>query len=60
MQCKCTYSECETGKIGPHCEIECPYPYYGKRCLSKCYCSKHQCDVAYGCTGTCIIKRSSK
>ncbi|XP_011415281.3 uncharacterized protein [Magallana gigas] len=41
--------QCDAGTIGPHCEIVCPYPWYGKQCLSKCNCSKDHCDPADGC-----------
>nr|XP_019919328.2 uncharacterized protein LOC105319439 isoform X2 [Crassostrea gigas] len=46
---RCT--QCEAGTIGPRCEIVCPYPWYGKQCLSKCNCSKDHCDTANGCIG---------
>lgn len=45
------FTECETGKIGPKCEIVCPYPWYGKRCLSKCNCREDHCNPADGCIG---------
>lgn len=45
---KHAFTECEVGKIGPHCEIACPYPWYGKKCLSKCNCSGDHCDPADG------------
>lgn len=48
---KHAFTECEVGKIGPHCEIACPYPWYGKKCLSKCNCSEDHCDPADGCIG---------
>lgn len=48
---KRTFVECDAGKIGSHCEIVCPYPFYGKQCLSKCNCSKDHCDTANGCIG---------
>lgn len=58
---KRTFVECDTGTIGPHCEIVCPYPWYGKQCLSKCNCSKDHCDTADGCIGICrlIVKHRS-
>lgn len=40
---------CEAGQIGAQCEIVCPYPWYGKQCLSKCQCSEDRCDPAEGC-----------
>lgn len=43
--------ECYAGTIGPQCEIVCPYPWYGKQCLSKCLCSEEHCDPAAGCIG---------
>lgn len=43
---------CAAGKIGSRCEIVCPYPWYGKQCLSKCHCSEDQCDPADGCIAT--------
>lgn len=48
---KHAFTECEAGQIGPRCEIVCPYPMYGKQCLSKCNCSKDHCDPADGCIG---------
>lgn len=55
------FPECDAGTIGPHCEIVCPYPWYGKQCLSKCNCSKDHCDPADGCIGICrlIVKHYS-
>lgn len=55
----CLNLECEAGKIGPQCEIVCPYPWYGKQCLSKCLCSENHCDPVDGCIGLGIILRSS-
>nr|XP_019919330.2 N-acetylglucosamine-1-phosphodiester alpha-N-acetylglucosaminidase-like [Crassostrea gigas] len=41
--------KCDAGKFGAYCEHECPYPWYGKQCLSKCNCSDDRCDPADGC-----------
>lgn len=53
--CKLLYSECEAGTIGAHCEIVCPYPWYGKQCLSKCRCGEDRCDPAKGCIGIFLL-----
>lgn len=51
----CKITECDAGRIGPHCDKVCQYPGFGIRCLSKCNCSLDQCDPADGCLGILIL-----
>lgn len=52
---KHAFTECEAGTIGSQCEIVCPYPWYGKQCLSTCNCSEDQCNPAEGCIGIHVL-----
>lgn len=56
-QSKCTDTKCDAGTFGPKCEHICPYPHYGKLCLSECYCSKDHCNPINGCHGTIFSLR---
>lgn len=55
----CKITESDAGRIGPRCDKVCPYLWFGKRCLSNCYCSKVQCEPADGCLGILILDISS-
>lgn len=48
-QSECTDTKCDAGTFGPKCEHLCPYPYYGKLCLSECNCSRDHCNHVNGC-----------
>lgn len=52
IESKCTDTKCDVGTFGPKCEHVCPYPHYGKLCLSECNCSKDHCNPVNGCYGT--------
>lgn len=52
-----SYTECKDGKIGRRCEIDCPFPWYGRQCLSRCNCIQYYCDSTYGCIGKYISYR---
>lgn len=41
------YTECKDGKIGRRCEIDCPFPWYGRQCLTRCNCIQYYCDSTY-------------
>lgn len=41
--------QCNYGKYGPRCEKVCPFPWYGRLCVSKCNCTQDYCDPVYGC-----------
>lgn len=38
-----------------NCEYVCPYPMYGKNCISECHCSEDNCSPAYGCLSIFIF-----
>lgn len=43
------YLACEDGFFGNNCAFKCPYPTFGKDCLSLCLCKFQNCDHANGC-----------
>lgn len=47
-------TECNDGKFEHRCETVCPFPWYGRLCVSKCNCTQDYCDPIYGCFGKCI------
>lgn len=49
------FPECDAGRMGPHCEMVCPYPWHGIQCMFKCSCSKDHCDPSDGCIGIFIL-----
>lgn len=41
---------CLKGYFGENCEIECPFPYYGWKCLQECNnCDIEDCHHENGC-----------
>lgn len=43
------FSACHSGYLGENCEIECPFPYYGRKCIKKCNCDIEDCHHVNGC-----------
>ncbi|XP_062620686.1 uncharacterized protein LOC134282297 [Saccostrea cucullata] len=40
---------CDTGYIGKHCEILCPFPMFGDGCQFRCDCDNSSCSPLIGC-----------
>ncbi|XP_048772364.2 uncharacterized protein LOC125678168 isoform X4 [Ostrea edulis] len=51
--------DCPVGYFGPDCRHTCGYPWYGRRCLSKCDCPKDWCNPASGCKDPVTSGQSS-
>lgn len=40
---------CLKGYFGANCEIECPFPYHGLKCVQECNCDIEDCHHENGC-----------
>lgn len=41
--------ECPPGFFAKNCSRECPYPYYGEKCILNCSCDREHCNFMVGC-----------
>ncbi|XP_052681416.1 multiple epidermal growth factor-like domains protein 10 [Crassostrea angulata] len=40
---------CLSGYLSTNCEIQCPFPYFGRNCINKCNCGIEDCHHVNGC-----------